>query len=119
MILVLYFISYIILRKIYETKNETYTIFRTLGVTVSDMKKITLFEVLIQSVLSTLLIYIIMVILGKAFKLNNYLSIFTNISFGTTILYFALTIGMALLIAIKFNKKLFSKSVKESLKEAK
>lgn len=119
LILVLYFISYIILRKIYETKNETYTIFRTLGVTVSDMKKITLFEVLIQSVLSTLLIYIIMVILGKAFKLNNYLSIFTNISFGTTILYFALTIGMALLIAIKFNKKLFSKSVKESLKEAK
>ena len=116
---ILYIISYVILRKIYETKNESYTIFRTLGVTVSDMKKITLFEVLIQSIISTTVIYIIMTILGNAFKLNNYLSIFSNISFGTTILYFLLTIGMSILIAIKFNKKLFSKSVKESLKEAK
>ncbi len=116
---ILYIISYVILRKIYETKNESYTIFRTLGVTVSDMKKITLFEVLIQSVISTIVIYIIMMILGKSFKLNNYLNIFSNISFGTTVLYFVLTIALSILIAIKFNKKLFSKSVKESLKEAK
>ena len=116
---ILYIISYVILRKIYETKNESYTIFRTLGVTVSDMKKITLFEVLIQSIISTIVIYIVMTILGKSFKLNNYLNIFSNISFSTTILYFLITIAMSILIAIKFNKKLFSKSVKESLKEAK
>ncbi len=117
--IILYFISYIILRKIYETKNETYTIFRTLGVTVSDMKKISLFEVLMLSFTSTTLLYILMTILGKIFKYNTYLKYFNKISFATSAWYFVLTIFMAILIAIKFNKKLFSKSVKESLKEAK
>ncbi len=117
--IILYFISYIILRKIYESKNESYTIFRTLGVTVFDMKKISLIEVLLLSITSTTLLYIIMTILGKIFKYKEYLKLFNHITFGTTVLYFILTILMAILIAIKFNKKLFSKSVKESLKEAK
>ena len=117
--IILYFISYIILRKIYESKSETYTIFRTLGVTVSDMKKISLIEILILSVSSTVLLYVVMTILGKIFKYKEYLKLFNHITFGTTCIYFVLTILMAILIAIKFNKKLFKKSVKESLKEAK
>lgn len=117
--IILYFISYIILRKIYESKSETYTIFRTLGVTVSDMKKISLIEILILSVSSTVLLYVVMTILGKIFKYKEYLKLFSHIAFSTTCIYFVLTILMAILIAIKFNKKLFKKSVKESLKEAK
>ncbi len=119
LILILYFISYIILRKIYETKSESYTIFRTLGVNIADMKKISLYEVLLLSIISTTLNYIVFTILGKIFKYNIFLKTFRNISFGITLAYFVCTILMAVLIAIRFNKKLFKKSVKESLKEAK
>ncbi len=83
------------------------------------MKRISLFEILVLSITSTTLMYIIMTILGKIFKYTYFIRDFGTISALITILYFVLTILMAIRIAIKFNKKLFSKSVKESLKEAK
>ncbi len=119
LIVILYFISYVILRKVYETKNESYTIFRTLGVNIDDMKKISLYEILILSVISTTFVYVLMTILGKIFKYKTFFKLFSNISPLITIIYFICTILMSVLIAIKFNKKLFKKSVKESLKEAK
>lgn len=116
---ILYLISYVIIKKIYESKSESYTIFRTLGVTVNDMKRQSKYEILVQSILSTILIYLGMIILGNIFKSNSFFKMFTSYSFLFSILYFIITILMGLLIANRFVNKLFKKSVRESLREAK
>ena len=118
-LIAVYFITYALLKKVYESKSASYTIFRTLGVTAQDMKKIVKSEMIIQSLASTIIVYILFLILGKILRNNSFFSLFASISIPVTIIYFVLTVLMGLLLANRFNKKLFKKSVRESLKEAK
>ncbi len=117
-LLIVYFIAYAILAVIFKSKSESYNIFRTLGVTRNDMKYIVIFETMISVVTISILAYAIARITAL-FVDNVYVSIFKNISFAITLLYFAVMFILGLLLGKRFNRRLFHFTVREGLKQVK
>ena len=117
-LIIVYFIAYAILAVIFKSKSESYNIFRTLGVTRNDMKYIVIFETMISIVTISILAYAIARITAL-FVDNVYVSIFKNISFAITLLYFAVMFILGLLLGKRFNRRLFHFTVREGLKQVK
>lgn len=116
-IIIIYFISYLVMIHIYKTKAYDFNIFRTLGVTKRDMRCITIFELLIQTVIISIFTYLLTLILGAFAKENSPLIIYSSINFGTSLIYFLIIFLFGYLIARRFNKKLFKFSVAKTFKE--
>ena len=116
-IIIIYFISYLVMIHIYKTKAYDLNIFRTLGVTKRDMRYITIFELLIQTVIISIFTYLLTLILGAFAKENSPLIIYSSINFGTSLIYFLIIFLFGYLIARRFNKKLFKFSVAKTFKE--
>lgn len=116
-IIIIYFISYLVMIHIYKTKAYDFNIFRTLGVTKRDMHYITIFELLIQTVIISIFTYLLTLILGAFAKENSPLIIYSSINFGTSLIYFLIIFLFGYLIARRFNKKLFKFSVAKTFKE--
>ena len=116
-IIIIYFISYLVMIHIYKTKAYDFNIFRTLGVTKRDMRYITIFELLIQTVIISIFTYLLTLILGAFAKENSPLIIYSSINFGTSLIYFLIIFLFGYLIARRFNKKIFKFSVAKTFKE--
>ena len=114
-LIVVYFISYIILAKIYQSKRKDYTIIRTLGITKKDMRFIVLCEVLITTVVLSIFVFALVFILGKTIHKSVFI-IFRHILPLTAIMYFIVMTLFGILIARRFNRKLFKFSVNKTLK---
>ena len=114
-IFVIYFISYIVLAKIYQSKRKDYTIIRTLGITKKDMKFVVLSEVLINCMIISIITFIVVFILGKTVH-KSIFQIFENIKVFTAILYFIVMFVFGFFIARRFNRRLFKFSVNSTLK---
>ena len=114
-IFVIYFISYIVLAKIYQSKRKDYTIIRTLGITKKDMKFVVLSEVLINCMIISIITFILVFILGKTVH-KSIFQIFENIKVFTAILYFIVMFVFGFFIARRFNRRLFKFSVNSTLK---
>ena len=112
-VLCLYFITYFILRIIYKSKINDFNIMRTLGVTVKSMRKIVEFELLVYSSVISVLLLLINYICYKNVR-NAFFQIFDNLNVIVIILYFASVLALSLLIARRFNRKLFKFSVNSS-----
>ena len=114
-LIVVYFISYIILAKIYQSKRKDYTIIRTLGITKKDMRFIVLCEVLITTIVLSIFVFVLVFILGKTINKSVFI-IFKHILPLTAIMYFIVMMLFGILIARRFNRKLFKFSVNKTLK---
>ncbi len=117
-IIIVYFISFSLIKNIYKTKAYDFNIFRTLGVTKRDMRYITMLELLIQTLFISIFTYVLILILGLFAKAGSPLIIYRGINFTTSILYFVVILLFGYLIARRFNKKLFKFSVAKTFKEA-
>jgi hypothetical protein len=82
------------------------------------MKYIVIFETLISVVTISILAYAIARITAL-FVDNVYVSMFKNISFAITLLYFAVMFILGLLLGKRFNRRLFHFTVREGLKQVK
>ena len=116
-IIIIYFISYLVMIHIYKTKAYDFNIFRTLGVTKRDMRYITIFELLIQTILIEIVVYVIAILIGAFSYAGNPLVIYKSVSLVASILYFVVMTIFGYLIARRFNKKLFKFSVAKTFKE--
>lgn len=115
-ILIIYFISYIVLNKIYASKKKDYTILRTLGISKNDMKDVVCYEVMIQTILVSIFVFISICLFGL-FANNEFAQLFKKVSIMTSVLYFAIMLLFGYFIARRFNKKLFKFSVYSTLKK--
>ena len=112
-LILLYFITYFILAKVYSGKKNNYEILRILGVSKKDMKKIVTYEVVIIGVFAILLAYGTFALLTNLIgALKNFKSVdlFTIIIYSISLLIFIFSTSRS------FNKKLFKYSVSTSLK---
>ena len=116
-IIIIYFISYLVMIHIYKTKAYDFNIFRTLGVTKRDMRYITIFELLIQTIVIEIVVYVIAILIGDFSYAGNPLVIYKSVSLVASILYFVVMTIFGYLIARRFNKKLFKFSVAKTFKE--
>ena len=114
-IIIIFFISYIILAKIYTSRKKDYVILRTLGISKFDMKGIVINEIMSLTLIITILSYLIIFIISR-FTNKGIMIIFNNISIFGSILYFIIMILFGYLIARRFNRKLFKFSVNSTLK---
>lgn len=117
-VFLVYLVASVILSKIFSSKLETYAIFRTLGITKKDMKKVLYNEVFIIVGAVTVFNYLLCIFLGKL-NIVHISKLFNNVSLVVSLLYFVVMAIIAWLLAKKFNKKLFKNSVRATLKEEK
>lgn len=114
-IVIIYFISFIILSKIYSSKSKEYNILRTLGVSKRDMKDIVLLEVMTITIAMSIFSYILCVVVGH-FTTEGIMLVFSKISPFSTFLYFVIMLLFGYFTARRFNYKLFKFSVNKTFK---
>lgn len=114
-IFVLSFVSYIILSRIYVSKNKEYTVFRTLGILKKDMSVIVSLEIMLIAIAATILGYAIIYILYFTIE-SEYLNVVRYNNFLISMIYFVVMIYFSYYISKKFNKKLFKYSVQTTFK---
>lgn len=109
------FVSYIILSRIYISKNKEYAVLRTLGVVKKNMAWIVRAEILGIALASSILAFLFFYILYYSLRLD-FLNVVTYNSFGITLMYYFIIILFSLYIAQRFNKRLFKFSAQTSLR---
>ena len=110
-LIVIFIITYFILSKVYQSKNNDYQILRTLGIAKKQMAKIINFEVFIIGNLAVIISFIIDLILINNVYEFHYL---TNASFFIYLLYFILMEVFIAEISLRFNQRLFKFTVIKS-----
>ena len=112
-LVIMFYISFAILQRVYLTKTKDYSIFRTLGLVSRDLKKVLYVEVMAISIVSTVLGAIIAnaIILIAKLKLVNYYSVLLVVIYVIAMTVF----GFA--TAVRLNSRIFKNSVYQSLKE--
>lgn len=116
LMVVIYLISYAVLKNVQNAKKKDYLIFRSIGASKKDLNKVTLLELFFAMTMSYVIAIGLLVINEFIPKtpIPQYLTFFTV---GSYLFVFALLTILALLLGRKFNKKIFSKSVITSLKQ--
>lgn len=113
--IVIYFISYIVLKNIQKSKKKDYVIFRTIGATRRDLNIVTILElsfIMIVAFTITMVGLFVNEVYGKYIpKYLGYLSI------NNYILIILVLLLLAFFLGNRFNKKVFGGSVITSLKE--
>ena len=116
LMVIIYFISYIVLKNVQNAKKKDYLIFRSIGASKKDLNKVTLIELFFTMSMAYIITMILLVgneLIAKT-PIPQYLSFF---SVGNYIFIFLLLTVLALLLGRRFNKKIFSNSVITSLKQ--
>ena len=114
----IYFLTYAILNKIYDSKIKDFAILRTLGIKSNDMKRIIRYDIMIQMAFMEVFVLILLFCLGKFVKVEA-LSVLTGIDLVIAIWYLVLMTGMGFLLARKIYKSLYQKTINQSLGGAK
>ena len=115
LMLVIYFITYVVLKNIQNSKRKDYLIFRSIGASQKDLNRVTIIELLMTTVLAYIITMAAFIVNENINSiLPRYLRYFTV---GSHILIFVMMIALAILLGRRFNKRIFSKSVITSLKQ--
>lgn len=112
-LIIMFFISFGIIQRIYLTKTKDYSIFRTLGLVSKDLKKVLLIEVS----LITLVSLIFGAILTNLIIIISKTDLYKYFSLLLIIIYIIVMILFGLLTANRLNNKIFKRSVYQSLRE--
>ncbi len=115
LMIVIYFITYIVLKNIQNSKKKDYLILRSIGASKKDLNRVTIIELIYTTVFAYLLTMTAFMINERVVsKIPRYLRYFTVYSH---LFIFFLMIVLAVLLGRRFNKKIFDKSVITSLKQ--
>lgn len=113
-ITILFFISYVIISRIYISKNKEYTILRSNGILKKPMARVVSFEIFSQIILASLLAFGVIGLLY--FIPNENLKIITFVNFPVFLFYLLVIAVIAVLLIHRLNRRLFKLSVALSLK---
>lgn len=109
----LFFISYIILSRIYSSKNKDYGVLRTLGMVKKQLGRIVIMEVMSLGIMAAILSLVVFIILyhtTTAFGMGKFMNA------GVLFLYFVAMLLFSYFIARRFNRRLFKFSVNTTMK---
>lgn len=117
-IIVLFFISYFIIRIILKSRNIYYSIIRILGSTRTIAKHLLILE-LLNDINIAYLIFLSLVYISKnnIIKIKYIKSLIEYFKFSDYILVYIVLITMSLLISCRYSRKLFTKSALETYRE--
>lgn len=116
LMVVIYFISYVVLRNIQNAKKKDFLIFRSIGASKKDLHRVTIIE-LVYTFLFAFVLVMIFFIVNEFYQIwiiPQYLRYFTV---GSYIVLTLLLSALAIFLGRRFNKRIFSRSVITSLKQ--
>jgi len=109
-ILIIYFISYLIIKAIMATKTRDYTILKTIGIERKSIMQIVRFEIIAYFVISYVIFFICYLILGNIFQsIMNYYILSDYLIIGL------INIAISLFISRRFIRLLNKKSIISNL----
>ncbi len=115
LMIVIYFITYIVLKNIQNSKKKDYLILRSIGASKKDLNRVTIIELIYTTVFAYILTMTAFIVNEQIVsKIPRYLRYFTVYSH---LFIFFLMIVLAVMLGRRFNKKIFDKSVITSLKQ--
>lgn len=112
-LLCLFFVSYVILARVYASKNKDYGVLRTLGMVKKQLGNIVIFEVIaigIASAIFSLILFVILYHTTSIFSMGKYMN------FGILLFYFILMLLFSYFLARRFNRRLYKFSVNTTVK---
>lgn len=117
-IIVLFFISYAVIRLIMKSRNTYYSTLRILGAKRNNASNIMKIELISMAMISYILNIVLVMLVNKDILkipvLKNNLSYVSLIDF---VILFAILIILSLLIAKRYSRKMFSKSAMNAYRE--
>ncbi len=114
LLLAMYFITYLSLRNIMQSRKKDYVIFRSIGASKRDLNRITLIELIMVFGFATSIVYLaLMINAAIPSQIPNFLNFYT---LGDYLFAFALLIALAVLLGLRFNKHIFQDSVITALR---
>ena len=118
LIIVLFFISYFVIKVILKSRNKYFSTIRILGATKNVSRQLLILELLIVSNLAyfSFVLFVYLNALG-VFNVNFVYTIINYLEFKDYLILYIILISMSYLISIKFAKKLFKKSAITTLGE--
>ena len=112
-LVIMFYISFAILQRIYLTKTKDYSIFRTLGLVSNDLKKTLYIEVIAITLFSMLA----GVLLSNVIIVTSAIDLYKYVSLTLLVLYTLTMLVFGVLTAIRLNNKIFKYSVYQAIKE--
>ena len=112
-LLIIFFITYFILSKVYNTRVKDFEILRILGVTKSDMARIVKIEIISIGLVISVISFIINLII---FMTVPFLKNIYSFNLMITILYFVAMFLFSLALAHRFNKKIYKFTASKSMR---
>lgn len=109
----LFFISYVVLARVYASKNKDYGILRTLGMVKVQLKRISCLEILTIGLSASMVSFIVLIIVGQTTDLLPFIAYLNT---WIILAYIGIMALFSFFIAKKFNKRLFKLSVNTTLK---
>lgn len=108
----IYYLTYAIVGKLYDSKIKDFTILRTLGINKKDMGSILRFDIMFQMLLLESVIFIAFCILGKNVK--AFANVFT-FDIGIMFIYFILMTLISFLLSRKIHKRIYQNTINQVL----
>jgi len=114
-LVIIYFISYLVLRNIQVSKKKDYLVFRSIGANKSDLNKLTIFELVMSAILAYIIVFTLFYF-NEGFK-SFIPKCYSYYSFGNFMFILFLLIMLAVMLGNRFNKRIFNRSVITALKQ--
>jgi ABC-type lipoprotein export system ATPase subunit len=115
LMVVIYFISYIVLRNVQNAKKKDYLVFRSIGASQKALNIVTIFELVFA--------FLIAIVITMSFLIiNQYVDTFVPdylryFKVSTYVIVIGILLLLAVLLGNRFNKKIFGNSVITALKQ--
>jgi len=116
LLVIMYFITYLVLKNIQEAKKKDFLIFRSIGASKASLNRVTIFELLTLTIVSVIIVFTLLILNGRFYWIRQIATIMNLYTVGNYIFLFFILGILAFLLGRRFNSRIFNKSVITSLK---
>lgn len=115
LLVVIYFISFVVLRNVQNAKKKDYLVFRSIGASQKALNRVTIIELIIAFIVAFVGVMILLFANAYLYQVvPNYLRYFSVSTYTFIIL---LLLALAVMLGNRFNRKIFGNSVITALKQ--
>jgi hypothetical protein len=116
LLVIMYFITFLVLRNIQEAKKKDFLIFRSIGASKASLNRVTIFELLTLTVASVVIVFTLIELNAMFAWIRQIANILTFFTIGNYLFLFFILFVLSFLLGRRFNSRIFNSSVITSLK---
>lgn len=116
LLVIMYFITYLVLRNIQAAKKKDFLIFRSIGASKASLNRVTIFELITLTLVSVVIVFALLKLNSMFYWIRQIATIMDLFTVGNYIFLFFMLFVLAFLLGRRFNSRIFNKSVITSLK---